>query len=189
MDNKELIDKELEFASTINEGLFEGLKGWNLVTCPYCGKRLRSNRNTKIGKERKIITTYSEQVKTRMEYMKCSKCGSFAKYKPTQVPVYKITSALLMVIVFTPDVGYYRLEESFGLSRYTVMNARIKFKVLIDIMIKFKEVFHPKNFKEFMIYYEDENNLKEFRKLVDIEIPTGENANDWLYKYIIKKNS
>lgn len=189
MDSKELIDKELEFASTINEGLFEGLKGWNLVTCPYCGKRLRSNRNTKEGKERIINTTYSEQIKTRMEYMKCSKCGSFTKYKPSQAPVYKITSALFMIIVFTPDVGYYQLEEKFGLSRYTVMNVRTKYKVLIDIMIKFKDVFHPDNFEEFMNYYENENNLTEFRKLVDIEIPTGENANDWLYKYIIKKNS
>ena len=69
------------------------------------------------------------------------------------------------------------------------MNVRTKYKVLIDIMIKFKDVFHPDNFEEFMNYYENENNLTEFRKLVDIEIPTGENANDWLYKYIIKKNS
>ena len=48
------------------------------------------------------------------------------------------------------------------------MNVRTKYKVLIDIMIKLKDVFHPDNFEEFMNYYENENNLTEFRKLVNI---------------------
>lgn len=189
LDKKELIDEEIEFASTINEELLDNLKGWEFDQCPICGRYLWPNRKSKEGHERKLNTTHSDTILTKMVYLKCPHCSvSYTRYNSLQAPIYRITSALLMVIVFTPHVDYYQLKCKFGLNVYTVRSARERFKVLIDLMIGFKEMYHPKDFEQFMDYYEDKKKFDAYQKQVNIELPTRENANPWIYKYIVIKN-
>lgn len=76
------------------------------------------------------------------------------------------------------------MEEIFGISRYTVKSIRKVYKHLIDLLLGFKEEYKPKDYIEFVDYYEDEEKFNAYQKKVNIIMPTGINANWWIYTYI-----
>lgn len=187
MDKDKLINQEIEFASTISEDLLEDLDGWELNECPYCNGKLWFNYQPK--EARILYGTHHTVYRRNIEYYECPKCKkSIPKYDSMQVPRYMITSALLLVIVFTPDVNCYIMEEIFGVSRYTVKSIRKAYKPLMDVLLGFKEEYKPKDYIQFVDYYEDEEKFNEYQNKVDIVLPSGKNANEWLCKYIKNRN-
>lgn len=183
MDKDKLINQEIEFASTISEDLLEDLDGWELNECPYCNGKLWYNYTPK--KARVSNGTHHTIIRSMVSYYECPNCKiSLPRYTSEQVPRYKISSALLLVIVFTPDLDCYMMEEIFGISRYTVKSIRKVYKPLIDILLGFKKEYEPKDYIQFVDYYEDDEKFNAYQKKTNIIMPTGENANWWIYTYI-----